>query len=176
MVLTLGCGILVLQGTNTPVPSWIFLNIPSAIAIGTVLVAQQVAAEAAASETNMAIPASLSPFFRTVGQALGVVVGGAVFQNRLEQLLRQSDDTVVQIQANELANDFVQLIHTLRGPLDPHIKIEIRTAFDRSVQTIWWCLLAFAALSLLISLIIKDIPLRRKVAAAGAAPTEETKC
>jgi hypothetical protein len=157
-MLTLGCGLLVLLNSKTSVPSWIFINGPSGIAIGVLLVSQPIASQAASSKANMAMAASLSPFFRTVGQALGIVIGGSVFQNNFKTVMSQSQDADIRLQADTLAQNIAQLPSLLHG-MSLRQAGEIRSSFSESMHTVWWVLLALTALSGLMALPIKEIAL-----------------
>ena len=147
---------------RTSIAQWIFINVPSGLAIGTLMVSQPIAAQARASKANTTVAASLSPFFRAIGQALGIVVGGAIFQNRFQSLLSNSPDVAVRLQADSLAKEYTQLESVVQATTRQ--TGEVQRAFTESTHAIWWCLLAVATFAGLVSSCIREIPLgsRRK--------------
>lgn len=166
-IMTLGCGLLVKLDTNTTVAQLIFLNMPSGLGLGMVFIAQPMAAQAATSNQHMAIAAGLSPFFRAIGQSLGIVIGGTIFQNALRTLLAASAIAAIGGHATELAEDAASLA-TIIAAESSDVRAELIRSFDKSIHIVWWCLFAFSAAAGLLSSGMREISLDRSAVVAVA--------
>ncbi|KAL4910616.1 major facilitator superfamily domain-containing protein [Aspergillus multicolor] len=80
---TLGIGILYLLEAGTSIPKWIFVVIVSGLGLGTLFTSMMLAVQASADVRFLSITATMAAFFRTLGQTVGVAIGGVVIQNRL---------------------------------------------------------------------------------------------
>ena len=79
----LGLGLLYLLDADTSVPAWIFLNLVSGLGTGALFPAHQFSVQAATDDDALAAAVAMYSFFRVLGQALGVSVGGTIVQNQL---------------------------------------------------------------------------------------------
>lgn len=162
-VLSLGCGLLVLLDIGTSIPQWMFVNAVSGIGLGLLFASLSIATQAATSNEHMAIASGLTPFFRAIGQALGIVIGDAVFQNVLKQKLLSASSETLRQQATSLAKDAASLgllaRSMTRGSAE---RAELLAAFNQSLHAVWWTLTAFALFAGVLSLLIRQISLDRK--------------
>lgn len=162
VLLALGCGLLVLLTSETTVPQWIFINAVSGIGLGALFTSQSIATQAATSDEHKAIVSGLTPFFRTIGQALGIVIGDAVFQNTFKSHLLSSGSDALRSQADRLVQEAASLALVLSAlPADSTEKTLLQSAFDSSLHAVWWTLFSFAAFAGLLSLLIKQFSLDR---------------
>ncbi|KAF2168725.1 hypothetical protein M409DRAFT_65147 [Zasmidium cellare ATCC 36951] len=158
-LLSLGCGLLVLLTNETTVPQWIFLNAVSGLGLGCLFTSQSMATQAASEPQHMAIAAGLSPFFRALGQTIGIVIGDSIFQNTLRQ------------KADEYSNNITQLGAVLDGlPEESQDRADLLAALNPSFHAIWWTLTAFALASLALSLCIPQLSLDQS---QPVVPSEE---
>ena len=152
---------LILLDEKTSVYSWIVLNIPSGIGIGilfsSLTMSTQASAENRADCTAeervrvKAIAASLSPFFRVLGQACGIVIGQAAFTNRMAAQL-----------GREAAIDAAATPKQLKIlPKDAPERLEATSAFVAALRTVWWVVLGVAALMLVLTFFTRDFALVR---------------
>ena len=153
---TLGFGLLVLLKPSTTIVQWIFINIPSGVGIGILFGCIGLATQAAAESSDRSpeevakiksMAAGLNPFFRTIGQTLGIVVGQAAFANQMRKELGD--------QAAQDAASLTQLIATL--PASSAEKTALVNAFAASLRVVWWILLALSAAMLVLSSFTKDV-------------------
>lgn len=79
----LGLGLLCILDVNTSIRGWIFLNIVPGIGLCMLFSSLVFAVQASATDENLAIAVAMFSFFRAFGQAIGVAIGGVVFQNRM---------------------------------------------------------------------------------------------
>jgi len=148
VTLTLGLGLLKLLDVNTSVAAWIFINVPSGLGLGvlfsTLAMATQTATEQRGDIEDIAalksMAAALNPFFRALGQSIGIVAGQAAFTNAMKAKLGQTA-------ANEAAA-LAQLVKTF--PTDQ--QIVIKHAFVDSLGVVWWISVGLAASALVATL------------------------
>ncbi|OQD87755.1 hypothetical protein PENANT_c005G07246 [Penicillium antarcticum] len=76
----LGLGVLHLLNAHTSIVKWIFLNLVPGIGLGILYPSVMLAVQAAASRQYLSISVTTTSFFRALGQAVGVTIGGVVFQ------------------------------------------------------------------------------------------------
>ena len=109
-------------------------------------------------------------FFRTFGQAIGVALGGVIFQNQMEKKLRAYPQFASQ--AEELAKDAAALVQIIKATPDGQDKLDLRTAYVDSVRLIFIVLCALAAVALVASLFIKSYDLDRALETEQGFQTE----
>ena len=147
--LTVGCAVFKFLEPDTSIPKWIALNIPSAMGIGSLFGGLALATQAAAevSGTRSAeevrkirgMAASLNPFFRTLGQALGIVIAQAAFTNQMKHRAGQ-----------QLASDAASLGQVIQQyPKDSPQRIALVNDYNDSLHTVWYVLCGLAGVMLL---------------------------
>lgn len=160
LILALGCGILQLLELDTSVVKWIFLNVVSGVGLGLLFVSLTMAAQAATIKEHIAIASGLVPFFRAVGQALGIVIGNAVFQNVLKRRLAALTTSIMDLTLEDLAKDVALFNEVVRSlPLISPVRVELVMAFNHSLHALWWILTSFAIVGAIFSLLIKAVDL-----------------
>ena len=175
IVLALGCGLLLLFNTSITVPQWLSIALVSGIGLGSLFVTPSQAAQASVADEHGAIAGGLTPFFRAVGQALGIVVCNTVLQNELRRRLQLASDPELRSNANSLAKNYAIFPDIARTMPDPIKRAELLLAFDQSLHAIWWTLFAFALLGGVASLfIVQCNPERfKRIANGGKGPIAE---
>lgn len=179
-VLATGCGLLVLLNTNTSIVAWVFvscsllflqytlvytnnidkINLTTGIGLGCLFTTLSMAVQAPQHKSFQGHASALSPFFRAVGQAFGIAVGDAVYQNALKHHLRNTSIQYLQQQATSLAKDSARLVVILRGMRDQHAeRLELLAAFDKSLHALWYLLMGIAASGLCLSLLLREFTL-----------------
>lgn len=154
---TFGMGLTILLDVNTSIPAWIFINIVPGIGFGILFPAVQFQVQAATTNEDMAFAVGLFTFFRTFGQAVGVAIGGGIFQNSMVSKLAAYPRYAAQ--ASELAKDAAALVEIIRETPPGQDKIDLQTAYTDSIRVVYIVLTALSALALASSLVIKAYPL-----------------
>ena len=158
---TLGCSLLTLLTASTPTHSWILLNLVSGLGLGMLFSAMSFATQAPASNADLPFAAALFSFFRALGQALGVAVGGVVFQNRMAHNLAAQPQLAPF--AGEYSADASALVELLASL--PREKVEMKgqlvQAYVDALRVVWATMAALAGLGLLSSLGTQEISLDR---------------
>jgi len=144
---------------STSIPAWIFLTTVSGIGLGMLFGSMEFAVQAASSDADQAFAVATFSFFRTFGQAVGVAVGGVVFQNQMMKNLRQSQHFAPY--AGELARDAAALVQLIKDTIDPDQKMELRLVYIKSLRTIFIVLGTISFASFLLSFLIKDYDMDR---------------
>lgn len=111
---TLGMGIRILLDVHSSVPAWVFINLVGGVGVGMLYPSLSFALQAATPNKDQAYGVSLFTFFRAAGQALGVAVGGTIFQNSMKREILSH----VSISANAdtwsaEANSLIEVIKSL---------------------------------------------------------------
>lgn len=157
VVTTLGLGLLVLLKVDTKIPQWIFIDLVSGVGLGILFPSLQFQLQAASTNKDMAFAVAMFVFFRSFGQALGVAIGGVIFQNEMANNLRSYP--LFFEQASELAKDAVALVEIIRHTSVENGKLDLQTAYTDSLRTVYIFIAALAGVSLVASLFIKPYDL-----------------
>ncbi|KIW22734.1 uncharacterized protein PV07_11000 [Cladophialophora immunda] len=150
---TLGLGLLTLLDVNTTIPQWIFINLVSGIGLGILFPGLQFQVQAASTNKDMAFAVAMFVFFRSFGQALGVAIGGVIFQNQMVTNLQKYPAYAPR--ASELAKDAAALVEIIKTTPAGAGKLALRTAYTDSLRTVYIVLTALAGFSLVASLFVK---------------------
>ncbi|KAL4749844.1 hypothetical protein BDW72DRAFT_194425 [Aspergillus terricola var. indicus] len=158
----LGLGLLTLLDRHTSTVAWIFLNIPSGLGLGFLTAAIVCTVQASATNKNLTVAVAMVVFFRAFGQAVGIAVGGVIFQNRMRhELLKYSTwrDT-----ADELSRDaaaLVTVIQRMHTEGEASGKNDLQKAYTDSLRIIWAFMAGVAGVGLILSLWVKKYDLNR---------------
>lgn len=159
MLTVLGTGLLVLLKVDTTIPAWIFLTIVSGLGLGILFPSMQFSLQAATTNKNMGFAVAMFSFFRTFGQAIGVAIGGVIFQNQMAKKLAAYPQFASK--ASELAKDAAALVQVIKATPEGQDKLDLRTAYVDSVRVIFIVQCALAAVALVSSFFIESYDLNR---------------
>ncbi|OCT49378.1 putative MFS transporter [Cladophialophora carrionii] len=154
---TLGLGLLVLLKVDTAIPAWIFIDLVSGIGLGILFPGLQFQVQAASQNKDMAFAVAMFVFFRSFGQALGVAIGGVIFQNEMVTNLKAYPAYAGQ--ASELAKDAAALVEIIKNTESGLGKLQLRTAYTDSLRTVYIVMAALGGVCLAASLFIKGYDL-----------------
>ncbi|KAJ6115785.1 hypothetical protein N7523_006202 [Penicillium sp. IBT 18751x] len=150
---TIGFGLLCLLRVNTSIPAWIFLDLVSGIGLGMVVPAVAFAVQASAPPQLVPLAITLSTFFRSFGQSLGVAIGGAIFENRVKLALSAYPHLTEF--ASRYGRDAFGVIPLLQTA-DQTTTYEIRSAYVESLRVVWAVSCAVSGTTLVVSLFVKS--------------------
>lgn len=159
-ITTLGLGLLYLLDVNTSTVEWIFLNLVVGVGLGFNYSALGVTLQAATTEEDMSSAVAMFTFFRLMGQALGVVIGGVTFQDEIRTKLLAIPSLAPM--ADQYANDGAALAQQIKSIRDSNDRNMVIQVYADSLKTVWAVLCGAAGLALVTSLIIKDQSLDRQ--------------
>ena len=149
---TLGFGLLCLLKVDTSIPAWVFLDLVSGIGLGMAVPAMAFAVQASAEPHLVPIAITLSTFFRSFGQSVGVAIGGAIFENRLKVAF-SSSPRLTEL-AGQYSHDAFGVIALLHNTDETTVH-EIRLAYVDSLRIVWAFGCAISGISLLLSLWVR---------------------
>ena len=156
-IATFGLGLLVLLQPSTSVPQWIFINLTSGIGLGILFPALQFQVQSASPSREMAFSVAMFVFFRSFGQAIGIAIGGLVFQNQMFAKLR--DQPLYAQRARELARDAAAMVEVIRSTPDGPKKLVLQQAYADSLRVVYILLCALAGAAFLASFFTKTYSL-----------------
>ena len=158
---TLGLGLCYLLDVDTSIPAWIFLNLVPSIGIGMLYNSLGFATQASTTEENSAFAAAMYTFMRSFGQAVGVAVGGVIFQSQFARKLKANP--IVAQNATQLAEEASSLVEVIKAlPSDSEERIAIVRAYADALKLLWAAMAAFAFAALLVSLFSEKLSIDRK--------------
>ena len=169
-ITTLGLGLLYLLDVNTSTVEWIFLNLVVGVGLGFNYSALGVTLQAATSEEDMSSAVAMFTFFRLMGQALGVVIGGVTFQDEIRTKLLAIPSLAPM--ANQYANDGAALAQQIKTIQDSEDRTLVIQVYADSLKTVWAVLCGVAGLALLTSLMITDQSLDRQFVSPQQVPSD----
>lgn len=169
-ITTLGLGLLYLLDVHTSTVEWIFLNLVVGVGLGFNYSALGVTLQAATTEEDMSSAVAMFTFFRLMGQALGVVIGGVTFQDQIRTKLLAIPSLAPM--ADQYANDgaaLAQQIKTIKDSADRNMVVQV---YADSLKTVWAVLCGAAGLALVTSLMITDLSLDRQFVSPQQMPSD----
>lgn len=151
-------GVFLLSHLDAHTPYWqaaIFMAFVGA-GLGLTMQVMVLAVQNSVTYRELGTATSAATFFRAIGGSIGVAVFGAIFANRLAAslppALRAQGEaathlTPAQLQALRTAHpaQFTQYLH----------------AFDHALHVVFLAAVPFAALGILLALLLREVPLRR---------------
>jgi len=156
---TVGLGLLLILDVNTSVPAWVFLTLVFGIGLGILFPSMQFSLQAATPARDVGFAVAIFSFFRTFGQAIGVAIGGVIFQNEMEKKLLGYPQFAKE--AAELAKNAAALVQIIKATPDGPDKLILRTSYVKSMQSVFVVLCTLAGVGLVISLGVKGLDLNR---------------
>ncbi|KAJ5301766.1 hypothetical protein N7508_006629 [Penicillium antarcticum] len=153
MITVLGLGLLVLLETDRSIAQWVCLNLVPGIGLGLVITSMGYGIQAASSSENLPIAVAMFSFFRALGQALGVAIGEAIFQNRMEANLPKYH--IPQDLVHLYIKNAASAVVAIKSIKNDHIKLSIQQAYTDSLRTVWISCCAIATCSFLLTVLIQ---------------------
>ncbi|KAF9887265.1 hypothetical protein FE257_010393 [Aspergillus nanangensis] len=156
---TLGLGIMCLIKPDTSVPAWVFINLIGGLGLGFLFPSLSFAVQASATSENLAIAVAMFSFFRAMGQAIGVAIGGVVFQNQMRKNLLAFPPLASM--ADAYSQDAAGLVQIIREMPAGEIKTGLKEAYTDSLRIVYVVGCAVCGVGLLTSLFIEHYDLDR---------------
>ncbi|KAF5724077.1 multidrug transporter [Fusarium mundagurra] len=163
ILVPIGIGLMLLLDDHTETYKWVLIYLTGGLGLGILYSAQAFAAQASASNSDLPFAASFYAFCRSLGQGIGVAVGGVAFQNKFRKQLEKSPEFASK--ANEWAKDASALVQILKKPPSSMqlMKETIIDGYIKGLRTVWLVLTLLACFALLVSLVcVKAKSLDRK--------------
>ncbi|KAL9598908.1 MAG: hypothetical protein Q9219_004173 [cf. Caloplaca sp. 3 TL-2023] len=154
-----GTGLLYLLDVHTSTVAWIFLNLVGGLGMGMLFPSMAFAIQASQKNKDLAFAVAMFSFFRAFGQALGVAVGGTVFQNQMKTKLLAYPPLASK--AHEYSKDASRLVQIIRGMKDDVVKEDLQHAYADSLKIVWMTMCGLAGVGLILSLWTKGLDMNK---------------
>ena len=139
-------------------PAFIFLNLVPGLGIGLLFACMNLATQAAATEKHVGFAAAVYVFMRSLGQGIGIAVGGVVFQSRFAVELRQYPGLASN--ATALAQDASGLVQVIKAmPEGTAERTAIVSAYADALKVVWAVMAGSAFVALVLSFATKGLDL-----------------
>jgi MFS family permease len=159
-ITALGIGLICYLDNDSTIPQWVFINLVAGIGLGILYPAVMLAVQAAADPEYLTISVTMTPFFRVLGQAVGVAVGGVVFQNRIKHEF--SNYPQLGRSAALYAQDASSLVQYIKAlPRDGAERELIETLYANSLSTVWAVMCGIAGLGMVTAIFTKGYTLNQ---------------
>jgi MFS family permease len=154
IITTTSLGTMYLLDVHTATYEWVLINFFVGIGTGSLFTSLNLAVQSniAAHEVSHAL--GFFAFFRALGQAIGVAVGGVTFDNIFRGKVKQNSELAAY--ANQLSKGAAALIEVLKTipDSDPQKPALVQIYAD-SLRMLWPVMCACSGVALLVSLFIK---------------------
>ena len=168
----LGLGLLYLLGPATSVVAFVFLNIVPGLGMGLLFSCMNLATQASATEKHVGFAAAMYVFMRSLGQGIGVAVGGVVFQSQLTVELQAYPD--IAHNASAVVQDASGLVQVIKAmPKDSVERNALVNAYADALKVVWAVMAGLAFVALLLSLLTKGLSLDAKMESEQALKQRE---
>ena len=158
----LGMGLLYLLGPKTSVPAFVFLNLIPGLGMGLLFSSMNLATQAAATEKYVGFAAAMYIFMRSLGQGIGVAVGGVVFQSQFAVKLDGYPDLARN--ATALAQDASGLVQVIKAtPKGAPERISIVNAYADALKVVWVVMAGLAFVAFVLSFGTKGLSLNAEM-------------
>jgi EmrB/QacA subfamily drug resistance transporter len=161
IILTVGLGVLALLGIGVTTPYWHTAIGMALIGAGLGLTMQVLvlSVQNSVDYGDLGVATASATFFRSIGGSIGVAVFGEIFANRLAAALKSGG-----AQAGQLSSSAAHLtpaqLHALKTQ-QPVLFDQFLHAFNQALHVVFLSAVPFAALGVVLVLMLKEVPLRR---------------
>ena len=158
----LGLGLMYLLSPETSVPAFVFLNLIPGLGMGLLFASMNLAAQAAATERHVGFAAAMYIFMRSLGQGIGVAVGGVVFQSQFAVELRKYPDLARN--ATALAQDASGLVQVIKAMPEGVVgRTSVVNAYADALKVVWVVMAGLAFVAFVLSLGTKGLSLNAEM-------------
>ncbi|EFW17884.1 MFS multidrug transporter [Coccidioides posadasii str. Silveira] len=158
---TLGTGLFCVLDVHTSIAGWIFLTLPAGLGLGMLFPSLAFAIQASALSGHMSIAVAMFSFFRAFGQAIGVAIGGVIFQNQMhENLLRYPDLAPLAGAYSKDAAGLVQIVRAMPAGME---KDNLKEAYTDSLRIVYAVCTALIGVAGVLSLFTESYDLNKGI-------------
>lgn len=119
------------------------------IGYGMLYPAMSFAVQAPSSNEDLPFAAAMFSFFRSLGQTLGVAIGGVIFQNSLKYKITNDPVLSDYNKADDWSKDASALVEVIRNipPGQRSLKMGLSNAYADALQVLWVVMATLACLA-----------------------------
>lgn len=156
---TTGMGLFYLLNANCPIFRWVLITLVCGIGMGSLFTSMNLALQANTAENEQSYALGFFAFFRTLGQTIGVAIGGSIFHNIFKKNFPADPGILDLTEGGRIDAESLVEVEKALPESDPR-KEKIIHAYVEALRMIWIVLCAFSAASLLASFFTKSYSLR----------------
>ena len=154
----LGMGLLCLLAPDTSIPAWIFLNLVPGLGLGLLFSSMNLAIQSATPQKDVGFAAAMYIFMRSLGQGIGVAIGGIIFENQFA--VKLSGFPSLKENVTDLAQDASGLVQVIKAMPDTSPEREmIVSAYADALKIVWAVMAALAFIAMVMSAWIEGLSL-----------------
>jgi hypothetical protein len=156
ILLTVGNGLNTLMKPCSSARILYGLRVIAAIGAGFLFQLPLFAVQATTLDENLGIATSTLTFFRSVGQAFGVAIGGTVFQNQFDRYLNQA------VLAGKIPSAFIVTgaqaagAYEATGKFPEDVTNKYRFIYADALRVVWYVTTGLAGSGLIASLLVRN--------------------
>ena len=155
---TLGMGLLCLLSPDTSIAAWIFLNLLAGLGLGLLFSSMNLAIQSATPQKDVAFAAAMYIFMRSLGQGIGVAVGGIIFENQFAIKLSAYPSLTGNV--TDLAQDASGLVQVIKSMPDTSPERGmIVNAYADALKIVWAVMAGLAFVAMVMSAWIEGLSL-----------------
>ena len=158
VIATLISGLMLLWNKHTPTAVWATILVIGGIGHGLLLNAQNIAAQAICKPRDEGAAATMYAMLRSFGMAVGVAIGGSIFQNVMKIKLRQLG---LPEDIAHHAQSYILVLHQLPDGLP--LKEGVLNAYVHGLHGVYGSFCGIAGLAGLVSILVQHYDLNRKL-------------
>ncbi|KAK2020381.1 MFS general substrate transporter [Colletotrichum zoysiae] len=167
-----GSGVLMMVDEKTTLAVGILLPLVAGCGIGILFATLGMAAQASVPATDASAASSMTNFFRSLGQTLGIAVGGVVVQNVFRREVEKNETyrAYAAVWARNIAR-VGRALEALTSPEEQALKQVVVSAVVQGTRAVWLLLCVLSATQLVASIVlVKNIDLDKPEAAKPRRP------
>lgn len=161
MLLTAGTGLNALMKPTSNAGVLYALRIIPAIGGGFLFQLPLFAVQSTTTDDDLGIATATLTFFRSVGQAFGVAIGGTVFQNQFDGFVRKAVAAGGIPPEYVVTGDEAAGTYGIIGTFPTKVQVAYQFVYADALRVVWYVMTGIAAAGLLASLWVRNESLDR---------------
>ncbi|CAO2647504.1 Nn.00g084260.m01.CDS01 [Neocucurbitaria sp. VM-36] len=160
--MTLGLGLSIMLGPDTPVAAWVCFQLITAAGLGIVIPTMLPVVQVKLPESTTGASSGSWAFLRGTGSLFGVAIPGAILNVRFSQLVPTISSATARSQLQN-GQAYQRASATFIKEFNPAAKIEIIHAFTESLKCVWVIFAVLAAVGFLLTWWEKEHKMRQEL-------------
>ncbi|KAI9924237.1 hypothetical protein MW887_007187 [Aspergillus wentii] len=158
VITTASLGLLTLLNVDTPTYEWVLINLVVGLGTGSLFTSTNLAVQANIPPDQVSHALGFFAFFRSLGQSIGVAVGGATFDNIFQQKLDKNAGLAAL--TAKLSTGAAAMVQSLQAiPDQEPRKSELIQVYADALSMLWPVMCACSGAALLVSLAVRSYSL-----------------
>ncbi|KAF3762818.1 MFS general substrate transporter [Cryphonectria parasitica EP155] len=163
-IILVGFGLFTLLTPSSSTGVWVGFQVIESAGVGITIPSLLPAVLAPLSDKDTALATGTWAFMRSFGLTWGTAVAAAVFDNRAAQLAASGAITDKRVAAQLMAGGaYSAATAEFLDSLSAETRTQVSNVLNTSLKRSWQVAIAFAAVGLLLVMLLKEIPLRKEL-------------